>query len=206
MNPSQPIQRRPVMMQGTTYFYPFSYFLTSAFNSLDYGRQDISGRNLHRVNVVIFSAFAVEGVVNHIGVDHIPNWIDAERKMGGWKKKLEAVAKQFNVVLDFSTSPVKSVLDAFDFRDNMAHGKTWVGDVCFLDGDGADGHSGFPDWLEQYHDLNRVETVYSDTKTVILQLLKAAGYDDYAVFQQGNGAHSQAPANTPPRNIWKLKK
>lgn len=132
-------------MEGTTYFYPFSYFLTSAFNSLECGKQDIPGRNLHRVNVVIFSAFAVEGVVNHIGVDHIPNWVGTERKMGGWKKKLEAVADRFKVVLNFGETPVRSVSDAFDFRDNMAHGKTWVGDVCFLDSGGPGSHPGFPD-------------------------------------------------------------
>src|SRR5262249_1910772 len=146
-----------------------------------------------RVNVVMYSAFAVEGVVNHIGVDRIPNWIDTERNTG-WKKKLGTVATHVNVVVDLLSSPWKSVSDAFDFRDNMAHGKTWVGDLCYLDGDGANHHPDFPDWLEQYHDLNRVEAVYNDTNAVILQLLRAADYHDYAIFEQGNGILSQAPA------------
>lgn len=60
--------------------------------------------------------------------------------------------------------------------------------------------------MEQYHDLSRVETVYNDTNTLILRLLKAAGYDEYAVFQQGNGAYSQVPANAPLQNVSTLKK
>jgi hypothetical protein len=206
MNPSQPIQRESVMMEGETLFYPFSYFLTAAYDALECGKMNIPGRNFHRVNVVVFSAFAVEGVVNHIGVAYVPDWIKTERQMGGWKKKLEAIAARFNVPLNWNTSPAKSVLAAFDFRDNMAHGKTWVGDVCYQDGGGADRHSGFPDWLEQFHDLSRVETVYNDTNTLILQLLQSAGYNPHDIFKQGEGSHSQAPGGTPPRNKWSILK
>jgi hypothetical protein len=198
-----PIHREPVMMEGESVFYPFSYFLTAAFNALECGRTDTPGRNFHRVNVVIFSAFAVEGVLNHIGVDKVPDWNDTERKKN-WRQKLKDIAKLANVTLDWNKSPVKSVAESFEFRDNMAHGKTWIGDVCYQDGGGAERPSGFPDWLEKFHDLNRIETVNADANALILQLLKGAGYNEHDIFKHGEGAHSQATDGTPPRNNWSL--
>ncbi len=66
--------RRPAFMQGWTEFYPYCYMLIAADTALESSRLELPGRNYHYVTAIVFSAFAVEAAVNHVGIDHVPDW------------------------------------------------------------------------------------------------------------------------------------
>jgi hypothetical protein len=121
------------MMEGVAEFSPYCSLLLAADTALDAAKQTLPGRNYHDIKAVVFSAFAVEASNNHIGIDSDPNWTADDRKMGGWEKKLEAVAAKFLMPLDFSTGHAKTVKEAFQVRDKRAHGRTWVGKQRDLD-------------------------------------------------------------------------
>lgn len=141
------MQRRPALMDGWTEFYPFCYLLIAADTALASAKLEMPGRNYHYITAVVFSAFAVEAAVNHVGEDHVQDWAKNERQMGGWEKKLNILATKIGMVLDYRTSPAQTVKAAFELRDKLAHGKTWVGELCYLDDGNGVGDASIPDWL-----------------------------------------------------------
>ena len=199
--------RSPVFMEGWTEFYPFCYMLIAADTALDAAKTELPGRNYHYVTAVTFSAFAVEAAVNHVGIDHFPEWMEKEKNGGHerkpWKKKLELLTTKFGMPLDFTTGAAKTVKEAFEVRDNLAHGKTWVGRQCYLD----DGHSrdaGFPDWLAPCLNESRAKQVIDDARTLIRQLLDKAGYQPHNLYSMGQSEYTETTRPARPA-VWKVK-
>ena len=192
------------MMEGTTEFYPYCYLLIAADTALDAAKQESPGRNYHYVTSVIFSAFAVEAAVNHVGIDSDPNWSTGERRMGGWEKKLKALADKFSMPLDFSTGHAKTVKESFEVRDKLAHGKTWVGEQCYLDDGIGNWNTSFPDWLEPCLNEARAKQVIKDARTLIGELLAIANYPLTDLYWVGKGSYHEVtgPAQTA---VWKVK-
>lgn len=207
------MSRRPALMEGYTEFYPYCYLLIAADNALVAAQlveqhNEGRGRNSHYASAVIFSAFAVEAVVNHIGLDQIENWAQDERKKGGWEKKLIEVAALGGKTPDFNTAPFKTVKEAFGVRDRMAHGKTWIGEQCYLDiGDSRPDQSSLPDWLETCLSEARAAQVVDDARQVVQDLLMWAGYHEYDLYSMGRGMYSEVRGEDakPRAAVWKVK-
>ena len=161
---------------------------------------------LHYVTAVVFSAFAVEAAVNHVGLDHVPDWAKNERGMRGWENKLNSLATKFGMVLDFSTAPAQTVKAAFEVRDKLAHGKTWVGEQCYLDDGSGLRHERFPDWLQLCLNEARATQVIADARALISQLLDKAGYPPTDLYSMGHGSYSEVTGPTRPlQTVWKIK-
>jgi hypothetical protein len=159
------------------------------------------GRNYHYVTAVIFSAFAVEAAINHVGIDSDPNWATSERKMGGWEKKLNALATRYSIQLDFSTGHAKAVKEAFELRDKLAHGKTWVGKQCYLDDGISTRDASIPDWLEPCLNEARATQVIGDARTLIGQLLGAAGFASIDLYSMGRSSYHEV-AGPARQAVW----
>jgi hypothetical protein len=202
-----PKRREPVLMEGSTEFYPFCYLLIAADTALKSAKLELPGRNYHYVTAVVFSAFAVEATVNHVGLDHVQDWAKKERRMGGWEKKLSHLATRFGLVLDFNPAPGKTVKDAFGVRDNLAHGKTWVGEQCYVDDGDRMGGANFPDWLRPCLNEARATQFISDARELISQLLGKAGYPPTDLYSMGQGAYEEVidPQAKPRPAVWKIK-
>lgn len=196
--------RPPAMMEGITEFYPYCYLLVAADTALDAAKQELRGRNYHYVIAAVFSAFAVEAAVNHVGIDAEPNWAAEERKMGGWEKKLKAIVAKFSFTLDFTCGHVKTVKEAFELRDKLAHGKTWVGEQCYLDNGTSTREVSFPDWLEPYLNESRATQVIQDSRTLIQQLLVVAGFEAIDLYTMGSGDYQEVDGPARPAT-WKVK-
>jgi hypothetical protein len=199
-------QDKPALMEGRTEFYPFVYLLSAADRALNAAKVISLGRNYHYVSCVVFSAFAVEAVVNHIGSDHIPEWVKTERKISGLKERLEAIAAKFNLVLDFNTAPAKTVTEAYDVRTKLAHGKTWVSEQCYFD-DGKGSEAPDPDWLQKCFDEAWATKCLVDARVVITQLLAKAGYPSTDLHNMGCGSYKEVkdPQATTRQPVWKIK-
>lgn len=197
------MSRRAAMMEGFTEFYPYCYLLIAADTALDAAKQELPGRNYHYVTAVVFSAFAVEAAINHVAIDSDPNWATEERKMGGWEKKLKVLAATFSMSLDFSTGHAKTVKEAFDVRDKLAHGKTWVGEQRYLDDGTGTSDASFPDWLEPCLNEARATQVIRDARTLIGELLQTAG-PAIDLYNMGRGSYHEVdgPARAA---VWKVK-
>jgi hypothetical protein len=193
-------------MEGWTEFYPYSYLLLAADTALEAAKLELPGRNYHYVTAVIFSAFAVEAAVNHVGIDHVPDWSKDERGMGGWEKKLTALATKFGMPLDFTTGPAHTVKAAFEVRDKLAHGKTWGGEQCYLD-DGQGWDEGFPDWLLACLNEPRARQVITDARELIMRLFDKAGYPPVNLHSMGQGVYQEVtgPQARVRQAVWKIK-
>jgi hypothetical protein len=201
------MSKLPVFMEGWTEFYPFCFMLIAADTALDAARMELPGRNYHYVTAVTFSAFAVEAAVNHVGIDYFPEWM-AKKKDGGherkpWNEKLELLTTKFGMPLDFTTGAAKTVKEAFEVRDKLAHGKTWVGRQCYLD-DGHMGVTSFPDWLAPCLNESRAKQVIDDARTLIGQLLDKAGYQPHSLYSMGQEEYRETAGPACPA-AWKAK-
>jgi hypothetical protein len=193
-------------MDGYTEFYPFCYLLIAAGNAIESAKLRERGCNHHYATAVLFSAFAVEAAVNHVGSDHVPDWEKNERKMGGWKAKLDQLAARFGLVFDYQTRPAVSVKEAFEIRRNLAHGKTWVGEQCYLDKDDGSRDASLPDWLLPIFNEAKATQVLIDAQDVIGQLLAKAGYPIIDLLKMGQGSYQEVlPPAQPRKAVWKIK-
>ncbi|MEZ6141309.1 MAG: hypothetical protein R3B84_12130 [Zavarzinella sp.] len=204
------MKRRPAFMEGYTEFYPYCYLLIAADNSLEAAKlvekyDHNRGRNYHYASAVIFSAFAVEAVVNHIGLEQIEDWAKDERKKGGWEKKLIEVAALGSKTPDFTEPPFKTAKEAFSMRDRLAHGKTWVGEQCYIDTGCEQEEHSFPDWLELYLNERKAVEVVSDARKVVETLLLWARYPLHDLYCMGRGHYSETANAQPRAAVWKVK-
>lgn len=197
---------RPALMEGWTEFYPFCYLLIAADTALESAKLELPGKNFHYVTAAVFAAFAVEAAVNHVGEDHVQDWAKNERGMGGWEKKLNTLATKFGMVLDYKIAPAQTVKSAFEVRDNFAHGKTWVGEQCYLD-DGKMEDVSFPDWLLPCLNEARATQVTADARALISQLLDKAGYSPTDLYSMGQSSYHEVtrPGVRPRQADWKIK-
>lgn len=193
-------KRVPLMMEGSNRFFPFNYLLSSAKTSLaaaelldqleamnvNKAGLDLSGRSLHLATAVIHSAFAIEAAINHIGVEHISDWDKKERKIFGLKNRLNAIASHFKTTIDCAIEPVKTLLDAHETRNNLAHGKPWRSDEVYLD-DGETHATTEPDWLTRWYGNNEAKNAYEAAITLIESLYKLADFMEHEIYSRGRG-------------------
>jgi hypothetical protein len=109
--------------------------------------------------------------------------------------------------LDFTTRPAQTVKAAFEVRDKLAHGKTWVGEQCYLDDGQGMGDASFPDWLQPCLSEARAQLVITDARELISQLLDKAGYPPTNLYSMGQGAYEEVtgPQAALRQAVWKIK-
>lgn len=71
---------------------------------------------------LIFTTFTLEAYLNHIGKQIFGCWDDLERLSP--RKKLNVIAEKLGVAKDDGKRPFQTVKKLFDFRNDVAHGKT----------------------------------------------------------------------------------
>jgi hypothetical protein len=78
------------------------------------------------ISVIVFSAFCLEGYMNHIGPTYFQTWFDEETGEI-WKRpkeKLCLICDKVNITPDFGRRPFQSFSQIFRFRNLIAHAKT----------------------------------------------------------------------------------
>ena len=178
----------PITMSGTATFNTFSYLLNGATSLLKTAKEDIRGSNYCRVSAVMFSAFAVEAHLNHIGEAKLPFWKIVEPKLP-WRNKLELVAQHLGIILDDGKRPFQTLSDLFKFRDRLAHGKTTTHDVTYeySENRGDDFCNLDPAWLNKFFSDEDVERVVVDVRQVIELFHKSAGFEEHTLGSIGSG-------------------
>ena len=71
---------------------------------------------------LIFSAFTLEAYLNHIGSKTFSCWEDLERLSP--KEKLNVIADRLDVEIDYGKRPWQIMKKLFQFRNDIAHGKS----------------------------------------------------------------------------------
>jgi hypothetical protein len=201
------MSRSSTLMEGSTEFYPFCYLLLAADTALDAAKLALPGRNYHYATCAVFSAFAFEAALNHVGIDHVKDWAKNERSMGNWKDKLKLLAEKFGMDLDFGKAPLQTVKASIGVRDKLAHGKTWIGEHCFVDEGNGIGDADIPDWLLSSLNESRATQFIADAREMISQLLAKAGYPAINLHLIGQDSFDEVidPEAKPRPSVWKIK-
>lgn len=148
-------------------YYVYSHLFRTARQQLEAGKDILSQETNDGfiiangedalLGAVIFSAFAVEALLNHAGSEKIPYWSSVERKLGP-REKMELVLHELGLAFDKGARPYQSFSDIFRLRDRVAHARPhtatydetqvwWEGNEFHINVPGTDL---FPDW---YNDL-----------------------------------------------------
>lgn len=75
---------------------------------------------------ILYSAFALEACLNHIGEKVFPHWKQLEKLSP--RGKLDVISHEFKFSYDFGSRPFQSFKLAFKFRNQIVHGKTEYAD------------------------------------------------------------------------------
>src|SRR5690606_7078049 len=117
------MSRKQISVSGTGKIVTYNWMFKSARVALDFARQTEEGRFFQAMNVLVYSAFAMEAYFNHLGEALDSKWLSKERRFSKFKK-LRHFNERLNLNRDLSEEPYLSVVDAFSFRDALAHGRT----------------------------------------------------------------------------------
>lgn len=205
-------KRTPLLLQGSNRFFPFNYLLSAACTSLsaaelierlnameiDKANLDLSGRNLHLASAVVYSAFALEAAINHIGIEHIPDWDKKERRVRGLENRLNEIARPFNMTIDCTTEPLTTLLAAYETRNNLAHGKPWKSDEVYLD-DGESDSTSEPEWLTRWYATNAARKAYEAAITLIQSLFEMSDFLEHEFCSRGRGEFGTIDDQTTAR-------
>lgn len=140
---------------------------------------------------LIFTAFAAEAWLNHIGSWIFKCWGDFERLPP--LSKLNIVAEKLNIDIDKGIRPYRTLCELFKFRNTLAHGKS-----VFLKSDeirlGAEPFDDCKDerlqtgW-EEYCTQDNATSAMKDTEIIIKKIHERAGMTDhpFSLGWQGTG-------------------
>jgi hypothetical protein len=184
----------PITMSGTATFNTFSYLLNGAHSLFQTAKEHDPGSNYCRISAALFSAFAVEAHLNHIGETKLAFWGIVERKLA-WRNKLDLIAQQLEVELDFGRRPFQTIGELFSFRDKLAHGKSITLDASYEYRGNPEDDFGIldPEWLIKFWSDDAVERVLADASEIIELFHAKAGFEKHAVHLMGSGAFAEQP-------------
>jgi hypothetical protein len=94
----------------------------TAWHLLDRGERHELGRLLNLQAATVFFAFAFEAYLNHVGAEELPFWDEIDRI--SYKKKLTVLSKHLGFTKDVSKPPLQTILQLFELRNALAHGRT----------------------------------------------------------------------------------
>jgi hypothetical protein len=179
-------------MKGTAHFYTFAYLRQAAWNAFDTAKNCQEGANYHRVSAVLFAALSIEAHLNHVGEVRITNWNDIEKQR--WKEKLNKVAAALNLQVDKSRRPIQTIIEVFDFRNKLAHGKTHSEELEYddIEGNASEDEVLDPQWLSKYWTDDAVTTVLKDVEEVLVLFHNAAQLDLYELDIMGDGEFEES--------------
>lgn len=98
------------------------FWKTSRF-LLENGERDAQGSYYQFLGSLVFSAFAFEAFLNHIGEHLFSSWPELERKLSH-RAKLALIAERLNFTVNHDRQPWQTIPKLFGFRDKVAHGKS----------------------------------------------------------------------------------
>lgn len=97
------------------------FWNTSRF-LLENGEREPRGSYCQFLSSLVFSAFAFEAFLNHIGEHLFSSWPELERKLSH-RAKLALIAERLDFTVSYSRQPWQTIPKLFGFRDKVAHGK-----------------------------------------------------------------------------------
>lgn len=155
-------------------------------------KKEVEGSFFQIMASLIFTAFTLEAYLNHIGKSTFECWDDLERLSPF--AKINVIAEKLKVKKDDSKRPFQTVKNLFEFRNEVAHGKTILlkdEELVLIVGANIDEYMNRilePEW-EKYSTLENATRAREDVKEIIEIFHDAVGNKDDRLFFGGTTLH-----------------
>jgi hypothetical protein len=160
----------------------------ASYVMLHKAKKDQEGSFYQLMASLIFTAFTLEAYLNHIGQRIFGCWDDLEQLSP--LKKLNVIAEKLGVEKDDGKRPFQTASELFQFRNDVAHGKSvslQSDDQIRVMADKFDEYMRKPletRW-EAYCTLENAERAREDIESIIRKLHDASGITDDMLFNSG---------------------
>ncbi len=178
---------RKVQVTSRREVFTYSEFWHTSYCLLELAKEDPRG-SIHQFRAsLVFTAFAYEAYLNHIGPKIFRTWEALERLNP--KDKTNVIAERIGVPVNFGEMPFQIIRELFKFRNDIAHGKSVV-----LEGEDVQSLEKFnenPHYLELRTDweqsctLQNAENSRSQIEAAVHILHEAAGIEGEYPFAYG---------------------
>ncbi len=153
----------PITMVGSADFYTYAHLLHGADSLFKSAKEHPLGSNYCRVAAALFSAFAIEACLNHIGEERLRFWSIVERELR-WETKLKLIAQHLDIEIDKGKRPFQTLSTLFRFRNHLAHGRTQIVRGTYQDSHDPGDHKDEaevmdPEWLKCWYSDDQLQRV-----------------------------------------------
>tara|TARA_R110000772_G_scaffold154123_5_gene265110 strand:- start:2446 stop:3030 length:585 start_codon:yes stop_codon:yes gene_type:complete len=154
---------------------------------LELAKEDEKGRHHKLMGSLVFTAFAFEAYLNHLGPSLFATWGHLERLSP--KAKFEVLAEKVGLKVDFGSRPQQTIGNLFGFRNDIAHGKSVTLKEMHIES--IDAYNANPwkfraqtDW-EKFCTMDDAERARDDIDTIVHSLHEVSGINDEYPFLHG---------------------
>lgn len=148
---------------------------------LEKGSREEKGSKYQYMASLVFTAFALEAYLNHVGGKLFACWDDLERPLNP-RKKLSLIAERLGVVVKYGERPWQVIKHLFDFRNDIAHGKSVTLEeeriVPFYDFTDEQMHQRIQTKWEKYCTKQNSKKAREDVEKIVEAIHKAAKFED----------------------------
>ena len=116
-----------VTVSGKQIVLTYAYLYEAADFALEQAINSEEGSFYNCLCSIVMNAFCIEAYVNHVGMDRLSDWDEYASPLD----KLERVAKEVGIEIDYGKRPIQSMRIANKFRNSLAHGTTGVLPVSY---------------------------------------------------------------------------
>jgi len=100
----------------------YAEFWHTSFCLLEMTKESDEGSYHLLMGSLVFTAFSIEAYLNHVGPKVFKCWEDLERLSP--KEKLNVISEKLEVKVNYGIRPWQVLTELFQFRNDIAHGKT----------------------------------------------------------------------------------
>lgn len=153
--------------------YAHSNLRNISYCSYEDAEEKEEGRFNNCLVSMVFSALCLEAYMNYIGEANIKNWELISRSR--IKDKLESIAKELNVEIDFEKRPFQTFLEIFSYRNKLAHAKTEYMKSDNIEFDNENNPKDLLTTWEKETTLKKAKLFLDETRNIIETLHRATG-------------------------------
>ncbi len=180
-------------ISGTGTVTTYNWMFKTAKLALEEGNATEEGQFFNSMHTIVYSAFAMEAFFNHLGEHFYEDWKKRERRLPK-KNKFTTFLEKCGIEYDLNQEPFRSVIDAFAFRDQLAHGKTeeiQFSKVVELSEQEEKQFMIGNDWTE-FCNIENANRVFSSTESIIQLMFTKAGLGEYPFLKFHGSVYSKS--------------
>ena len=168
----------------------FVYTHIGAKHMLELAEGSPDGQLYTITSALIYCAFTLEAYLNHLGKLQHANWDEIERSYGK-RRKFQMFAEAAHIEFDYAHRPYSTLVELFDFRDRMAHGRTVTEHVTMLidaDAPRLPQIVNESDW-QAFATIENARRAIEDVEVLVRDLHAGHGYSGNPFERAGGGIY-----------------